>query len=290
MDIDGCTSLKQLDCNGNNLKSLDADGLTSLKQMDCSRNMMNTLDIDDCAALTKLNCGFNNLKVLDVSDCKKMKTLHCEDNCLETLDVSALPSLIRLDCQNNRLTSLLIGEKTMMLSIGCSNNKLSSLDLSKVRFTDSSDKRVDSEDIYIAESYGLIYCSDNLLTSLKLPENEKISVLECAGNELTRLDISKIIFITKNGYYSQLYYDKDKVKKLLLPKYSIVKLADKEYKGNPVKYNISSMKVKMGGYALNRDEKEISGIAVKHKNNKSIGLATVTIKDWRLVGSPVNVF
>ncbi|MBQ6440867.1 MAG: hypothetical protein IJJ06_12270 [Mogibacterium sp.] len=261
------------------LEELNASGCTSLTQLDCSSNMLKALDLDGCEALSELNCGFNNLKELDVKDCNKLISLECSNNCLENLDVGGMPSLIVLDCSNNNLTSLDLEGKTM-LEIRCSNNRLSSLDLSNVRFTDTDNELVRNANLAkIFDSCGVVYCSDNLLTTLKLPENEKISVLNCLGNELTELDLSKVVFISYYNYYSDLIYDKDKVKKLSLPEYSIGELSDQVYKGKPVDYNVLSMNIKMGGYELNEYDKE-SGFKCKYKNNNSIGLASVTIKDF----------
>ena len=278
LDIGGCTSLKELNCDNNMLNVLDAGGCPSLTELNCNNNMLNTLDTGGCSSLAKLNCSFNNYKELDVSNCKNLKVLYCGDNCLESLDVRSLTLLEKLDCPNNKLRSLELGVKNL-LSIDCSNNNLSSLDLSNVSFINTSKTSLDVEDIPLADSYGLIYCSDNLLTSLKLPENEKISVLECVNNELTELDLSKLVLVSRNGYYSSLNYDKDKVEKLLLPEYTIGKLSDKVYKGKPVKYSVTSMELKMGGHKLTKDEIEFNGFTAKYKNNKSVGIATVTIKD-----------
>lgn len=260
------------------LEKLDVSGCTSLTQLDCSSNMLKSLDIDGCEALAELNCSFNNLKELDISDCNKLISLECGDNILDNLDVRGLPSLIVLECKNNNLTSLDLGEKNM-LEINCSNNRISSLDISNVNFIDTDNEFVRKANLLkYADSYGIVNCSNNHLASLKLPVNERISVLDCSNNELTDLDLSKVILISKNGYYSDLIYDKDEVKNPSLPEYSIEKLSDKVYEGKPVKYNVSSMSIKMGTYELNKADK-IFGFKCKYKNNNSIGIASVTIAD-----------
>ena len=297
LNIDGCTSLKELDCGNNLLKNLSIDGCTSLTKLDCNSNLLKNLNIDGCTSLTKLDCNSNllknlsidgnvplaflycysnDIKELDISNCKKLKILKCGDNSLESLDVRNLTLLESLECQKNKLSSLKLEDKKLHY-IDCSENKLSSLDLSKVSFLSTSDNI--AEIIYFADSYGAIDCSDNLLKSLKLPQNEKISVIRCDNNELTKLDLSKLVLLAKNGYYSEFTYDKNKVKKLLLPKYKIGKLSDKVYKGKPIKHSISSMKLKMGGYKLNKDESQPGFFKTKYKNNNSIGIASVTITD-----------
>ena len=279
LDVSGCTSLTQLDCSSNLLKTMDIDGCTRLVDLNCSNNNLEALDVRSYKSLKKIDCSGNLLTSLDVSGSNKLTHLNCGDNRLSVIDLNGLSSLVQLYCNNNRLTSLKLKGQTLLV-IDCSNNKLSTLDLREAKFTDTSDERIDWEKFApaMADSFGVIYCQGNKLTSLRLPAGEKISGLDCTDNNLEKLDLSKVSLLARNGYFSWLKYDKNKVKTLLLPKYKFKKLADKEYKGKPVEYSAKSMKISMGGYELNKDEKEL-GLEFRYRNNKAIGLATVTVKD-----------
>ena len=95
-----------LDCEGNQLTSLDASGCTALTDLGCEGNQLTSLDVSTCTALTYLHCYNNQLTSLDVSSCTAIGALYCYDNQLTSLDVSACTALAFLYCHNNQLTSL----------------------------------------------------------------------------------------------------------------------------------------------------------------------------------------
>jgi Leucine-rich repeat (LRR) protein len=80
LDVNKCTSLKNLYCDGNKLTSLNVTNNTLLEELICSGNPLSTLDISKNTALTKLVCLSNQLKQLDVSKNKALKIVSCGFN------------------------------------------------------------------------------------------------------------------------------------------------------------------------------------------------------------------
>lgn len=80
LNVSGCTALLSLSCYCNQLTSLNISGCTALVELDCFGNQLTSLDVSDCTALSGLNCNYNQLTSLNVSDCTALTTLHCDDN------------------------------------------------------------------------------------------------------------------------------------------------------------------------------------------------------------------
>lgn len=87
------TQLKTLECERNQLTSLNLSGLPNLVTLYCADNQLTSLNFDGLTGLEYLDCGANLLTSLDVSQLTSLKTLNCYSNQLTSLDVSQLTSL-----------------------------------------------------------------------------------------------------------------------------------------------------------------------------------------------------
>ena len=99
-------NLEKLDCDQNNLSSLDVSQNPALKYLYCEQNNLSSLDVSSNSALKYLHCTQNNLSSLDVSQNPALEFLLCAQNKLTSLDVSKNEALKRLNCKNNQLTNL----------------------------------------------------------------------------------------------------------------------------------------------------------------------------------------
>ena len=99
-------NLEKLDCDQNNLSSLDVSKNSALKYLYCEQDNLSSLDVSKNPALEYLKCEQNNLSSLDVSKNAALKYLNCEQNSLTSLDVSKNEALMYLNCKNNQLTNL----------------------------------------------------------------------------------------------------------------------------------------------------------------------------------------
>ena len=99
-------NLVKLDCDQNNLSSLDVSQNPALKYLYCEQNNLSSLDVSSNSALKYLHCTQNNLSSLDVSSNSALEYLLCARNKLTSLDVSKNGALKLLNCKNNQLTNL----------------------------------------------------------------------------------------------------------------------------------------------------------------------------------------
>lgn len=123
------TQLKTLECERNQLTSLNLSGLPNLVTLYCADNQLTSLNFDGLTGLEYLDCGANQLTSLDVSQLTSLKTLYCYSNQLTTLDVSKLTSLTILKCFSNQLTSLDVSKLTQLTNLECHSNLLTALDI-----------------------------------------------------------------------------------------------------------------------------------------------------------------
>ncbi len=130
LDVSGCTALQWLWCRDNQLTSLDVSGCTALQCLWCDNNQLTSLDDSGLTTLEYLECGNNQLTSLDVSGCTALYNLGCENNQLTSLNVYGCTALQYLHCYNNQLTSLNVSGCTALRSLSCYDNQLTSLDVS----------------------------------------------------------------------------------------------------------------------------------------------------------------
>ncbi|MDG2086631.1 MAG: hypothetical protein P8J36_04885 [Flavobacteriales bacterium] len=127
--IEAFTALTYLECNNNQLTSLDVSSNTDLEELICYNNQLTSLDISNNTALEVLECYSNQLTSLDVSG-GSLEYFSCYDNQLTILDVSQNTYLEVFSCYDNQLTSLDVSQNTYLDWLECYSNQLTSLDLS----------------------------------------------------------------------------------------------------------------------------------------------------------------
>ncbi|MCG2611428.1 T9SS type A sorting domain-containing protein [Flavobacterium sp. SM15] len=121
------TGLITLDCDHNQLSSIDVSSLTNLQTLNCSNNQLLSLNGLSQTNLGSLKCHYNQLTSLNVAGVENLTLLHCYNNRLTNIDVSGLV-LGFFNCSNNLLTSLDF-TGTYFDFFSCSNNNLNSINL-----------------------------------------------------------------------------------------------------------------------------------------------------------------
>ena len=122
-------NLEILNCQDNQLTSLDVSKNAVLKTLFCGSNQLTSLDMSNNASLQMLFCNDNQLTSLDVSENAELTELHCDCNPLNALDVSKNPELETLFCNECELSSLILGNFGRLKIIECYYNDLPTLDL-----------------------------------------------------------------------------------------------------------------------------------------------------------------
>ncbi len=106
----------EIECSWMNIYDLTGiEAFTSLTELQCNNNQLSTLDVSQNTALTNLRCYANQLTSLDVSSSPNLEYLICYNNQLTNLNVSNNSILHHLYCFGNLITSLDVS------NVPCSN-------------------------------------------------------------------------------------------------------------------------------------------------------------------------
>lgn len=193
-------NLTTLDCNLNNLTSLDLSSNITLTELHCSSNNLSNLSFSANAALSKLFCYNNSLSNLDISSNTNLYYLWCSNNNLSNLDISTNTALTHLFCYGNNLTNLNLSNNILLEHLDFNNNTISDIDISlntEIENLSCSANYLTTIDVSNATNLMYFSCFDNNLTSLDLENNPNLIYLRCAANNLTELDISYNTHLTK---------------------------------------------------------------------------------------------
>ncbi len=82
------------------------EAFTNITALECQDNQITTLDVSNNTQLTRLYCYNNALTTLIIGQNTIINRIECSVNQLTSLDVSLCPSLLLFTCASNQLTSL----------------------------------------------------------------------------------------------------------------------------------------------------------------------------------------
>lgn len=197
--ISGFINLQVLNCNGNNLPTLNLSGMSNLKRLECSGSKIETLNLTGLSSLEELSCSSNNFTTLDFSSlnlpnlitlsclyneslinlnvrgltnlkdfsffgCINLKELHVSGNQFTTLNIPGLPNLTTLECTLNPIKTLDLSGLPNLQNLNCSGNQLHSLNLNNLTNLQS------------------LNCSNNQLKYLLINNGANEGSLNMAGN------------------------------------------------------------------------------------------------------------
>ena len=191
--IEDFIALVSLECNDNQLTTLNLSNNTALSYLECWGNQLTSLDLTQNLMLDYLYCQDNQLTSLDVSNNFALITLYCEINQLTSLDVSANTVLIDMWCNTNQLTTLDVSNNTALTYLSCSDNQLTSLDLSNnpALFNLSCwENNLPNLNVSSNTNLTYLYCGTNQLTTIDLSQNPYLTGLMADNNALTEIDLS----------------------------------------------------------------------------------------------------
>ena len=98
-----------LDVSNQNIDSLiGIQDFTAITELNCNNNQLTSLNVTQNTALYRLYCDTNQLSSLDVTQNTVLSKLECHDNQLTSLDVTQNTALTKLRCYNNQLISCLL--------------------------------------------------------------------------------------------------------------------------------------------------------------------------------------
>ena len=205
-------NITEIDVYDMDISSLQGiEYFTALTMLDCDDNELTTLDISKNTALVKLYCSWNHLTSLDITNNVALKRLLCYDNELTSLDVSKNTALTYLDCEENKITALDVSMCTELESLTCGDNELTQLDISNLtylEYLDCYDNNLTTLDVSSNPNLERLECEDNQLSSLDISNNPNLWLVYCDGNQISSLDVSKntelrYLSITRNKISGQ---------------------------------------------------------------------------------------
>lgn len=192
--IEFFTNLTSLECDSNQLTTLDMSKNVLLNWLWCDANQLTSLDVASNIRLRYLSCNDNQLTSLDVRSNQRLVFLGCSNNKLRALDVSKNPEIYYLSCWNNELTELNISANILLERLYCNDNQLISLDVSKHSALSSltcGNNLLTTLDINSNQMLKSLSCDNNQIQALDLSKNTQLTHVWCDGNQLTSLDISE---------------------------------------------------------------------------------------------------
>jgi uncharacterized repeat protein (TIGR01451 family) len=178
LNVSGSINLRLLACYENQLTSLNISGLTNLQSITCHTNQVQSLNLSGLTNLKVLNCWRNQLTSLNLSGLTNLEDLSCSNNPIPSLNVNGLMNLKKLSCGSSLLTSIDVSGLTNLTSFYCSYNQLSSLNISGL--TNLQD----------------LWCENNQLTNINLIGLTNLRFLDCKRNQLSSIDVSGLTNLT----------------------------------------------------------------------------------------------
>lgn len=199
--VEAFISLTDLNCQRNQLLSLDVSALTGLTELLCGSNLLEKLDLSNNILLDKLDCSSNNLPQLDVSANTDLAFIHCGRNKIISLDLSQNTKLEYVYCRSNELTHLdlrngnnqLIGNTHNVSYLYADDNPfLSCINVSDVDYANATWEGIDE---------GVVFSTDcSSLVKVTLTPTNRIDVFP--GAEVI---INGVTYITDDNGQVSIY-------------------------------------------------------------------------------------
>lgn len=120
--IEYFTELLELDCDNNQLTSLDVSKNAKLVKLICSKNGLTSLNTSHNPLLKKLDIYNNKITSIDVSQNTELETLYIGRNPIETLNVKNNVKLMELQSELNNLTSIDLSNNSPSMTLYMANN------------------------------------------------------------------------------------------------------------------------------------------------------------------------
>lgn len=131
--------VEQIKVEYKDIQTLDGiQYFTNLIKLDCDQNQLTSLDVSMNTKLKELSCTYNKLTILNISNNIELQELFCYRNALTTLDVSNNIALTSLVFHHNQISNLDVSKNSKLVWLDCSYNQLTTLDVSKTNLGNST--------------------------------------------------------------------------------------------------------------------------------------------------------
>lgn len=172
---------------------------SNLTHLECQQNQISSLDVTQNKKLKHLKCFDTDITVLDISQNAELNYLECFRTKLTNLDVSNNPLLIYLYCGDNKITSLDVSNNIMLEHLHIGGTEFASIDLSnninlEALFCGYS--KLTTIDLTKNVELRVFEIHNANIAELNVSNNTKLYRLQCENNQLTTLDVSNNTSLT----------------------------------------------------------------------------------------------
>ncbi len=182
--------------NVNNKNISDVTGIEDFRDLitlECESNNLTSLNISNNLSLETLNALNNQIAAIDISQNTGLKTINLGNNPITSLDVSNNNLITRLECDGTNITSLDISNLTQLDYLEAHNTSISVLDVSQnsvLRFANLGNTNLTVLDVSANIKLENLRLNNTLLTSLDLSTNTLLKSLRTWETNITELDLS----------------------------------------------------------------------------------------------------
>lgn len=196
--IQSFVNIEYLNCEVNQLTTLDLSQNTNLIELNCYFNSITNLVISQSPNLFELNCGSNELTSLDVSQNVNLERLWFSYNQITSINLTENVNLKASSCVSNQLTALDVTENPLLEFLVCASNNLVTLNLLNPNLETLSalDNQLVSLDVSQSPNLTELRLVHNNLTSLDVSQNVNLGLLDCRDNQISSLDVSNLSNLT----------------------------------------------------------------------------------------------
>ena len=199
-DLEGIqffTNLLELNCDHNQLTSINITNLTKLVVLSVTENSLTSLNIINFSDLKTLYAGNNVLTTLTITNSLNIETISLIDNQLISIDASGLTKLTSFDYQNNpTLESININGATSLTSLNCgicdnlnSLNFIGATSLENITFDSTQLTSLDVSNLINLKNLHIL---NSQLTSVTFENNPNLETIYLNFNFITSLDVSNL--------------------------------------------------------------------------------------------------
>ncbi|MET0945006.1 MAG: T9SS type A sorting domain-containing protein, partial [Flavobacterium sp.] len=179
LNLSSNINLNRLECQSNNLSSLNLDNCNLLTALVCSNNQITNLNLLNHNSLNSINCSSNLLTQLNIGNVSSLNALYCGNNQISTLNLTQVYNITNLVVSHNAITAIQFHANPASLHIlECNDNLISSLNISDFTNLDS------------------LKCENNLISNLNIPNFIHLNILEFSNNPLQTANVSGCVLLT----------------------------------------------------------------------------------------------
>lgn len=208
--IEDFSALVVLNCQDNNLGTLDVSRNLNLQSLVCQDNQLTSLNLGTIPNLSQLFCGNNELPNIDLTPFVNLNWLEINDNpSLLSLDISGNTVLQRLNASNSPIGSIDFTANPFQWFVryvylnNCDLTELNVSTLADLTELELSDNSITQLDLTAnTNQFQRLICDNNSLTSLNVKNGRNSFVTDvnfsAVGNSLTCITVDNVAYSDAN--------------------------------------------------------------------------------------------